>query len=224
MPQPAPRPLSPRKTPVQSRSAATLEVIFEATIQVLVAEGSRELTTTRVADRAGVSVGTLYQYFPNKQALFYAVNARYLGVVADRVEETCRTQHGAPLAAMVDALIRTYWQAKFERPDVTRALYRSVADLDMAPLIGPFTRRVDAATAAMLATAPDAAFADLGLTSLTLLTTIFGTVKGVFERELPLPLARGVHDELTRMCLAYLESAKAVAPADDQYPAPIAAE
>src|SRR4051812_1588989 len=143
------------------------------------------------------------------QALFYAVNERYLGAVAERVEHTCRLQHGAPLAQMVAALIETYWDAKFERPDVTRALYRSVADLDMAPLIGPFTRRVDAATAEMLATAPGAEFADVSLTSLTLLTTIFGTVKGVFERELPLPLARGVHMELTQMCLAYLQGATA---------------
>ncbi|WP_260599260.1 TetR/AcrR family transcriptional regulator [Sphingomonas endolithica] len=214
MPRLAARPLSPRKTPIQSRSAATLEAIFEATIQVLVAEGSKELTTTRVAHRAGVSVGTLYQYFPNKQALFYAVNQRYLGAVASRVEETCLRHHGAPLAEMVDTLIEAYWQAKFERPDVTRALYRSVADLDMAPLIGPFTRRVDAATAAMLATAPGATFADVGLTSLTLLTAVFGTVKGVFERELALPLARGVHEQLTQMCLAYLEGAKTPTAAD----------
>ena len=209
MAQSAPRPLSPRKSPVQSRSAVTLDAIFEATIQVLVADGAQQLTTTRVAQRAGVSVGTLYQYFPNKQALFYAVNERYLSAVAQRVEDACFQQQGAPLTGMVEALIRTYWHAKFERPDVTRALYRAVAELDMAPLIGPFTRRVDAATSAMLATAPGVAFADVDLTSLTLLTTVFGTVKGVFERELPLPLARGVHDELTKMCIAYLENAAA---------------
>ena len=49
----------PRKTPVQARSAVTVEAISEATIQVLLSQGSDRLTTTRVADRAGVSVGTL---------------------------------------------------------------------------------------------------------------------------------------------------------------------
>jgi len=59
----------PRKRPVQARSEATVAALFEASIQVLLAVGYRKLTTTRVAERAGVSVGTLYHYFPNRQAL-----------------------------------------------------------------------------------------------------------------------------------------------------------
>ena len=58
----------PRKTPIQARSTVTVEAIFEATIQVLLSRGADRLTTTRVAERAGVSVGTLYQYYPNKQS------------------------------------------------------------------------------------------------------------------------------------------------------------
>ena len=55
----------------------TVEAISEATIQVLLAVGLDRLTTTRVAERAGVSVGTLYQYYPNKQALLYAGRERW---------------------------------------------------------------------------------------------------------------------------------------------------
>lgn len=66
-----PRHLSPRKKPRQARSATTVETIFEATIQVLLSEGIHWLTTTRVAERAGVSVVTMYQYLPHKQALLY---------------------------------------------------------------------------------------------------------------------------------------------------------
>jgi AcrR family transcriptional regulator len=55
----------PRKTPVQARSTVTVQAISEATIQVLLSHGAERLTTTRVAERAGVSVGTLYQYYPN---------------------------------------------------------------------------------------------------------------------------------------------------------------
>ena len=55
----------PRKQPVQARSEATVSALCQASIQVLLAVGYRRLTTTRVAERAGVSVGTLYQYFPN---------------------------------------------------------------------------------------------------------------------------------------------------------------
>lgn len=61
--------LAPRKSPVQARSTTSVNAILEATVQVLLEVGKERLTTTRVAHRAGVSVGTLYQYFPNKSAL-----------------------------------------------------------------------------------------------------------------------------------------------------------
>jgi len=57
--------MAPRKTPRQARSVLTVDAVFEATLQVLLSHGLAGLTTTRVAERTGVSVGTLYQYFPN---------------------------------------------------------------------------------------------------------------------------------------------------------------
>jgi len=81
-----------RKQPVQSRSQATCAAILEATIQVLVSQGIARFTTTRVAERAGVSVGTLYQYYPNKTALTEAVRAEYFRVMSEAV----RTNLAAP--------------------------------------------------------------------------------------------------------------------------------
>ena len=208
MPTSPPPHLSPRKRPRQARAAVTLDAIFEATIQVLVSDGPRRLTTTRVAERAGVSVGTMYQYFPHKQALFYALNERYLDIVADKVEAACRAQQGAEVAAMVEALVTTYWQAKTERAEVTRALYRSVVELDNEPLIEAFARRVDTATAAMFASASDAAFDDLQGVVLTLLTSIFGTVRSVFERNLPTETADAVLRQLVLMCCAYVRTVR----------------
>ena len=82
--------LSPRKRPVQARSEATVAALFEASIQVLLAVGYRKLTTTRVAERAGVSVGTLYQYFPNRQALIMSVIERYLDELVCSIERSCQ--------------------------------------------------------------------------------------------------------------------------------------
>lgn len=208
MPLARPAHLTPRKTPRQARSAATLDAMFEATIQVLVTDGPHRLTTTRVAERAGVSVGTMYQYFPHKQALFYAVNQRYLDVLAGKVEAACRAKNGAAIGQMVEALVTTYWNAKTERPEVTRALYRSVVEIDNEALIEAFAARVDAATLSMLASAADAAFADLATVNLTLLTTIFGTVRSVFERNLSGSQERSVQAQLIVMCNAYLEAAR----------------
>lgn len=200
--------LSPRKTPVQARATITLNVIFEATIQVLVIDGPHRLTTTRVAERAGVSVGTMYQYFPHKQALFYALNERYLEVLAQKVENACGALSGSTINQMVEGLVTTYWNAKTERPEVTRALYRSVVELDNEPLIDGFGKRVDVACAAMFASASDADFIDLPTVNLTLLTTIFGTVRNVFERNLASSEACVLNQQLILMCIAYLNAVK----------------
>ena len=203
----APRHLSPRKRPQQARAAVTLDVIYEATVQVLLVDGPQRLTTTRVAERAGVSVGTMYQYFPHKQALLYALNERYLEALADRIEAACRSCHGAPLDQMVEALIDAYRAAKTERADVTRALYRSVVELDNEALVEAFAARVDAATAAMLASAPDATFADLEGVTLALVTVVFGAVRNAFERNLTAVATDALHRQLVLMCRSYLRAA-----------------
>lgn len=67
--------LEPRKEPRQMRSRRMREYILEAAIRVLRREGALRFTTWRVAEAAGVSVGSLYQYFPNKQAIIFAIHS-----------------------------------------------------------------------------------------------------------------------------------------------------
>ena len=62
-------PEKPRKSPKQRRSKATVDALLEATAQVLVSHGYQKATTNRIAERAGVSIGSLYEYYPNKDAL-----------------------------------------------------------------------------------------------------------------------------------------------------------
>ena len=88
---------APRKTPIQTRAAVTVGAISEANIQVLLKQGVNRLTTTRVAARAGVSVGTLYQYYPNKESLLFAVLADHLDTVAAAVEAACEQARHQPL-------------------------------------------------------------------------------------------------------------------------------
>src|ERR1700754_2302730 len=130
MPNSSPVLLDPRKTPVQARSTATVEAIAEATIQVLLSDGVDRLTTTRVAERAGVSVGTLYQYYPNKQSLLFAVLSAHLDKVASTVEAACEQARHKPLAEMIRTVVEAFVDAKLERPDISRALYQIAADVD----------------------------------------------------------------------------------------------
>ena len=198
-----------RKTPRQARSVTTVEAIFEATIQVLLSEGPVALTTTRVAERAGVSVGSLYQYFPNKQALFHAVNARYLAMLADRVEATCAAQRGRTYAEMAAALVATYIKVKIERRDVTIALYRAAAQVDVGDIVETMARRIEAASEAMFATASDGTFAQLAKVNVTMLNVLCGTVRNVFDRGLSDLLIDGeLQAQLTLMFCTYLDAVK----------------
>jgi len=127
--------LEPRKSPVQARSTASVEAILEATVQVLLDVGKERLTTTRVASRAGVSVGTLYQYFPNKSALLQAALQRHLVAVTEAVERVCKEQEGETLRNMATALITAFLQAKMRSPKTSVALYAVSSDVDATRIV-----------------------------------------------------------------------------------------
>jgi AcrR family transcriptional regulator len=145
--------LEPRKSPVQARSAASVEAILEATIQVLLHVGKERLTTPKVALRAGVSVGTLYQYFPNKGALLQAALKRHLDEVLEAVELVCQEQKGRTLRQMVTALITAFLQAKMRDAKTSVALYSVSSDLDGAKIVQQMGSRSNKAIVRMLATA-----------------------------------------------------------------------
>src|SRR5262245_4505150 len=67
--------ISSRKQPQQARSSELVAAILEAAVQVLAKEGAQRFTTARVAEKAGVSVGSLYQYFPNKAAILFRLQS-----------------------------------------------------------------------------------------------------------------------------------------------------
>jgi AcrR family transcriptional regulator len=126
--------LKPRKSPVQARSSASVDAIHQATIQVLLAVGKERLTTTRVAARAGVSVGTLYQYFPNKSSLLQSVLRKHLESVTRAVEEVCASHKGAPLHHMAEALVAEFFRFKLRNVEASRALYFIADDVGGAEI------------------------------------------------------------------------------------------
>lgn len=205
MPAASPANLVPRRNPSQARSVATVDAIFQATIQVLLKNGMHRLTTTSVAERAGVSVGTLYQYFPNKQALLYAVLERHLDGVASAVEAAALRVHRESLAIMVQAVVDAFVKAKVERVDEARALYAVAGELACVELVVGASDKVATALASMLGTATNARFKDLMVTSYMFATAMIGPTKGVLEEQAPSKLARVLRTQLTSLCLGYLE-------------------
>jgi AcrR family transcriptional regulator len=108
---------APRKSPVQARSTQLVADILEAAIRVLGREGAARFTTIRVAEEAGVSVGSLYQYFPNKQAILFRL----------QLDEWKQT--GATLDAILGDTTRS---VALRLRDTIRAFFHS--ECDEAPL------------------------------------------------------------------------------------------
>jgi AcrR family transcriptional regulator len=177
--------LEPRKSPIQARSTASVEAILDATIQVLLRVGKGRLTTTRVASRAGVSVGTLYQYFPNKSALLQAVLKRNLAAVADAVEHVCRQQEGNSLRQMATSLVTTFLEAKMKDPRTSAALYSISADVDGAKIAQQMRSRLNKAIVHMLQTASEPLAIEPQLVASMLQATMLGVSRTILEANAP---------------------------------------
>ena len=173
--------LSPRKRPKQRRSRVTIETIFEATIKVLLANGLDGITTIQIADRAGVSIGSLYQYFPNKRALLAAVVKRHVGEVVDATIEACKSMHGKTIDDMCATMMAAFVDAKTRRPEVSRALYLPSAAVNADAIVKEESSRCARAVHDMLITASDAKFAQTQLVSSVLDASIVGPTRAVIE-------------------------------------------
>lgn len=208
--------LEPRKSPVQARSAASVEAILEATIQVLLEVGKERLTTTRVAKRAGVSVGTLYQYFPNKSALLQAVLKRHLTRVTDAVERTCAEQRGESLRQMATAVITTFLTAKMTDVKRSVALYAVGSDVDGARITRQTGIRSNKAMVEMLKTAREQLTTDPQLIASMLQGAMVGVSRRLLESGAPEKQLDSVRSELIFFACAYLDACTARGSAQGQ--------
>lgn len=111
----------PRKIPQQQRSAVTVAAILEATARILETEGPDALTTNAAAERAGVSIGSLYQYFPNKTALLVELVRSERRSLLERLERIPEWP-AQDLQALVRALVEAAVAHQLTRPALARAL------------------------------------------------------------------------------------------------------
>ena len=197
--------LNPRKKPQQRRSHVTIDTIFEATIQVLLAQGLDGVTTVQIAERAGVSIGSLYQYFPNKRALMAAVVRRHVGEVVDRTIAACRSVHGKTIAEMCGTMMNAFVDAKTRRPEVSRALYLPSAAVNADAIVREESARCAQAVHDMLITASDAGFAQPRIVSAVLIGSIVGPTRATIEAGGEHGAFERLKHHLTALCLGYLK-------------------
>jgi len=204
LPRPLQTLLQPRKSPVQARSTASVNAILEATIQVLLDVGKEQLTTTRVAHRAGVSVGTLYQYFPNKSALLQAALRNHLESVAEALEKVCQEERGSPLSQMVTRIVNTFLEAKIKDLKTSLALYSVSSDVDGLRIAKDAGARVNKAILSMLASAPQPLGKDPQLVASMIQGAMGGVSRRLLESPSPEKQYQPLSEELVLMIRAYL--------------------
>ncbi|WP_448651499.1 TetR/AcrR family transcriptional regulator [Pseudomonas fluorescens] len=198
--------LKPRKSAVQARSVATVEALHTATLQVLTQQGLIRCTTTRVAERAGMSVGSLYQYYPNRDALLAAVLQKHLEWVAEAVELACSRHQQLPVAEMASGLVTALLNAKLRDQGVSKALYAIAGERGGAELVARINARMVAVIAAMLRTATDAQFDDPLLTAGIALSAIVGPVRTLLEGNASPAFEAGLEQQTTLLLKAYLQT------------------
>jgi AcrR family transcriptional regulator len=162
-----------------------------------------------VALRAVVSVGTLYQYFPNKTALLKAVLKRHLDEVAEAVERVCREQQGQTLRHMVTALVDAFLQAKMRSPRTSVALYAVSSDVDGAKIAQHMGVRFNQAIVAMLATTRETLTSDPQLVASMLQGAMTGISRTLLESRAPEKELDTLRQELRFFVCAYVDACSA---------------
>jgi AcrR family transcriptional regulator len=109
--------LAPRKAPTQRRATATVEAILEAAAHILETRGFEGYTTNAVAERAGVSIGSLYQYYPNRDALTAALIERETAMLLEQAREAAQ---GGSCAEVLAGLIEAAVAHQMRRPALAR--------------------------------------------------------------------------------------------------------
>jgi AcrR family transcriptional regulator len=120
------RPTNPRKLPQQDRSRMTVEAILEATARILTEEGYHKANTNRIAELAGISIGSLYQYFPNKESLMAALMEQHSNEIAELVESKLQDLFDAPLETAVPELVKAVIAAHAINPRLHQVLNEEI--------------------------------------------------------------------------------------------------
>lgn len=133
----------PRKEPRQERSRATVDAILEAAAHILVAHGFEDTTTRQVAERAGVSIGSLYQYFPSKEALITALVERQVQRVLDVCTEALQPQGSRSTQQVVRDVALGLMKAYAVNPRLHQVLISEGLRLGMLERIHSFEQRIE---------------------------------------------------------------------------------
>jgi AcrR family transcriptional regulator len=170
--------LAPRKTPTQRRSADTVDAIIEAAARILEQQGFEGYTTNAVAQRAGVSIGSLYQYFPGKDALTSALIERETAVLLANIDAAT---HAADWPNGLRAMISAAVAHQLQRPRLARLLDIEESRLPIQPRNHRVSNMIQAAVVALLRMNPAWPEADLPVMAFDIVAMVRGLTDAAGE-------------------------------------------
>jgi AcrR family transcriptional regulator len=196
-----------RKQPVQDRAQRTIETIFDATAQLVDEHGENQLTTNRIAERAGFSIGTLYQYFPTKEAILLAMIHRGRRRVMDEMQASMQKAVAAGVAPelIIRERIRFLIEAFGAGGLFKRSMIRLAWRMDHHENIMQAMREGAEHVAVALAQVDAPGFRAPSAAAMFVLTrAVMGVIRSASLEESPLLGTRQFEDELVRLAFGML--------------------
>jgi AcrR family transcriptional regulator len=195
---------SARRKPTQPRAKLTVDAILDAVIRLLKREGHKAITTNRIAEVAGVSIGSVYQYFPNKRAIFIALHERHLNEIDGIVQSKLVEHSASPLDVLIRALVDGMIEAHAPDPELYHMLQTEVPH--RASGSRDFALRLEGAFRLVLSSHRDEMTTTANLDTMVFIVAnmVDGLCHGVLlrrPRSLSLPRAK---EAVTLAILAYL--------------------
>lgn len=192
-----------RREPRQKRALVKIGLILEATIRLIEESGVEALTTNAIAARAGVSIGTLYQYFEDKDAILDALARKEIAGTTERVKATMATppaQQGGRIPMLLNAVLASYGGRRTaHRRVMTHVMSRGRAG-GMNPL---FTHIIDALSNDGLATGGSRPMKVSAAQAFVLTHAMAGVMRGVLTTEQGLPPREEIEAALTRLVVGF---------------------
>lgn len=197
--------LKPRKIPRQERAQVLVEAILDATTRVLIKHGYAGTNTNRIAEVAGISVGSLYQYFPNKDALISALHRRHAQEIKQTIEMTLAQSRGQSLAKKIEILIRASLAAHLLTPELHRVLETQFASLDQYEGEAEDQKQIFESLQAMLAAhRSELKVKNLELATRVVIRIVDTLIHAAVIEPQPLASVREMEREINRAVLGYL--------------------
>lgn len=176
------KPVKRRRSPVQSRGQATVDVIVEAAAQILARQGPAAATTNAVAARAGVSIGTLYQYFSDRESLLQEIGRRHVAEMQAVLAGALAGIDGLALPDAVDRLVAAIVASHRVHPRLHQALHQSLAR-DHLDTIDAFEIAVEAMVLRALEGRPELDLTAPALTATVLVRGLGGLIRTTLRRD-----------------------------------------